>query len=411
MCENRQVVQRRRRYDKSYARDVRRTTIAAGGADRRPGAVMSLLLLMLLALAAPARAADAACAAPAILDDGWQAVDIEASGFDAAALCAVLGRVAGGTSNIHGIVVERRGRLVTELYRRGKDRSIWSLFTRETDFAPTVLHDLRSVSKSVVGLLVGMARGQGKIDVAASPLAYYPRYADLRSPERDAITLEHLLTMSSGLEWNESITSYGTLANDETRLYWDWKPYRYVLSRPIVAKPGTQFNYNGGGTAVLADIVVRVTGTPLRDFARTALFEPLGIREWEWVADPWRRPLAFAGLRMRPRDLAKIGRLMLARGEWQGRQVVPADWVAESLRPHIATGDGLGYGYQWWTGAVDWEGKSLAWSAAFGNGGQRLFVVPELDLTVVITAGAYNDPQIRRTVTEIFRQIVAAARS
>jgi len=171
------------------------------------------------------------------------------------------------------------------------------------------------------------------------------------------------------------------LANDETRLFWDWQPYRYVLSRPRVAKPGTQFT----------------------------LFEPLAIHEWEWVADPWRRPLAFAGLRMRPRDLATIGRLVLARGEWQGRQVVPADWVAESLRPHIATGDGLGYGYQWWTGTVDWEGKKLAWSAGFGNGGQRLFVVPELDLTVVITAGAYNDPQIRRTVTEIFRQIVASA--
>ena len=89
--------------------------------------------------------------------------------------------------------------------------------------------------------------------------------------------------------------------------------------------------------------------------------------------------------------------------------VVPADWVAESLRPHIATGDGLGYGYQWWTGTVEWEGKKLAWSAGFGNGGQRRFVVPELDLTVVVTAGAYNDPQIRRTVTEIFRQIVASA--
>src|SRR6266403_6309056 len=157
--------------------------------------------------------------------------------------------------------------------------------------------------------------------------------------------------MSSGLEWNESITSYGTLANDETRLFWDWQPYRYVLSRPRVAKPGTQFT----------------------------LFEPLAIHEWEWVADPWRRPLAFAGLRMRPRDLATIGRLVLARGEWQGRQVVPADWVAESLRPHIAAGDGLGYGYQWWTGTVDREGKKLAWSAGFGNGGQRLFVVPELD--------------------------------
>jgi|SRR6267378_3774547 len=201
------------------------------------------------------------------------------------------------------------------------------------------------------------------------------------------------------------------LANDETRLFWGWQPYRYVLSRPRVAKPGTQFNYHGGGSAVLADIVARATGTPVRDFARTTLFEPMAIHEWEWVADPWRRPLAFAGLHMRPRDLAKIGRLVLARGEWQGRQVVPADWVAESLRPHIATGDGLGYGYQWWTGTVDREGKKLAWSAGFGNGGQRLFVVPELDLTVVITAGAYNDPQIRRTVTEIFRQIVATVRS
>ncbi len=370
-----------------------------------------ILLALPLAFAAPARAAEASCVAPIVLGDGWKTAEPQASGFDAAALCAVLERVAGDASNIHGVVVERRGRLVAELYRRGKDRSIWSLFARETEFAPTVLHDLRSVSKSVVGLLVGSARQQGKVDVAASALAYYPSLADLRSPERDAITVEHLLTMSSGLEWHESVTSYGALANDETRLYWDWKPYRYVLSRPIVAKPGTQFNYNGGGTAVLADIVVRATGIPLRDFARAALFEPLGIHEWEWVADPWLRPLAFAGLRMRPRDLARIGRMVLAHGEWQGRQVVPADWVAESLRPHMAAGDGLGYGYQWWTGTIDREGKKLAWSAGFGNGGQRLFIVPELDLTVVITAGAYNDPQIRRAVTEIFRQILAAVRS
>src|SRR2546421_3421685 len=200
----------------------------------------------------PIIAADSSIA-PTGLDDGWQTTaDPQASGFDAAALCAMLQRVAGDASNIHGVVVERRARLVADLYRRGKDKSIWSLFARETDFAPTVLHDLRSVSKSVVGLLVGIARQQGKIDVAASALAYYPGYPDLRSPERAAITVEHLLTMSSGLEWNESITSYGTLANDETRLYWDWQPYRYVLSRPRVATPGTHFNYNGDGTAVLA---------------------------------------------------------------------------------------------------------------------------------------------------------------
>src|SRR5713101_3167665 len=159
-----------------------------------------ILLALPLAFAAPARAAEASCVAPIVLGDGWKTAEPQASGFDAAALCAVLERVAGDASNIHGVVVERRGRLVAELYRRGKDRSIWSLFARETEFAPTVLHDLRSVSKSVVGLLVGSARQQGKVDVAASALAYYPSYADLRSPERDAITVEHLLTMSSGLE-------------------------------------------------------------------------------------------------------------------------------------------------------------------------------------------------------------------
>ncbi len=368
-------------------------------------------VLLSTAVAGPARAAAGGpCAPPASMDDGWQTAEPEAAGFDAGALCAVLQSVAEGGANIHGVLVERRGRLVAELYRRGKDRSIWSLFARETRFGPAVVHDLRSVSKSIVGLLFGIAAQQRTIDLTASALSFYPEYAHLRSPERAAITLEHVLTMSTGLEWNESVTSYGSLANDETRLYWDWAPYRYVLSRPIVAKPGMQFNYNGGGTALLADIIVRTTRTQLRQFARSALFEPLGIREWEWVADPYGRPLAFAGLRMRPRDLAKIGRLVLAHGQWEGRQIVPAEWVTQSLRPRIATSDGLHYGYQWWIGTVDWKGRRVTWGAGIGNGGQRLWVVPELDLSVVTTAGAYNDPQIRRPLGDVFRGIVAALR-
>lgn len=367
-------------------------------------------LVLLAAFVWPVTAGQRVCAAPASLDDGWQTADPRASGFDADALCSVLKSVAESRANIHGIVVEHRGRLVAELYRPGKDRSIWSPFARDREFGPADLHDLRSLSKTVVSLLFGIARQRHAIDLGASPLSFYPSYRHLQSPERDRITLEHLLTMSSGLEWRESVTSYGTLANDETRLYWDWAPYRYVLSRPIVAGAGTRFNYSGGGTAVLADIMVRTTRTPLEDFARAALFEPLGIHKWEWVADLYGRPLAFAGLRMRPRDLAKIGRMVLASGHWQGRQIVPVDWVTDSLRPHIATGDGLHYGYQWWIGTVGWKGKTLTWCAGFGNGGQRLFVVPELDLTVVITAGAYDAPQIRRTVADVFRGIVAALR-
>jgi CubicO group peptidase (beta-lactamase class C family) len=379
----------------------------------RAGIIVASGLLIVASLRAgevQSVVAEPPCAEPAIVDDGWEKSAPETSGFDAAALCAVVEDVARGGANIHSVVVERHGRLVAELYRRGKDRSVWSLFARDTEFGPTVLHDLRSVSKTVVGLLFGIARQRHAIDLNASPLAFYPDSARREFPAGKAITLEHLLTMSSGLEWHESVASYGTLANDETRLFWDWAPSDYVLSRPIVATPGTQFSYNGGGTAVLADIVARVTQKPLRDLARAELFEPLGIREWEWVGDLYGRPVAFAGLRMRPRDLAKLGRMVLAQGQWQGRQIVPAEWLRASTRPHIATGNGLEYGYQWWIGALDWHGKKLPWSAGFGNGGQRLFVVPGLDLAVTITAGAYNDPGIRQTVDGLFRRIVATVR-
>ncbi len=357
------------------------------------------------------RAETVDCAAPANIADGWETAGLVASSFDAPALCASLSRVATGGANIHSVLVERRGRLVAELYKRGTDRSIYSLFASDVSFGPTDAHDLRSVSKSVIGLLVGIVMQQGKLPgVATSVLDFYPEFADLRTAPRDAITLEHLLTMTSGLEWHESITSYGGLGNDETRLYWDWAPTRFVLSRPIAAPPGSQFNYNGGGTAVLADILVRATKQPLRDLARASLFAPLGIEDWEWVGDPYRRPLAFAGLRMRPRDLLKVGRMLLDHGQWHGRQIVPAEWVAQSLQPRVATDRGLHYGYQWWAGSLDRQGRELNWSGGFGNGRQRLFVVPDLDVAVVITAGDYNDPAIVGTVNQLFEQIIAAVR-
>jgi len=356
-------------------------------------------------------AAAAPCAVPAAVNDGWAASDPTQAGFDAPEFCALVDSVVRGDANLHSVLVERGGKLVAELYRRGPDRSIWSLFARETDFGPQTRHDLRSISKSVISLLVGIARQQGKLANLAQPvLDFYPEYAELRTPERLAITLEHLLGMSTGLAWNESLASYGSFANDETRLYWDWAPYRYVLSRAIEAAPGTRFNYNGGNTAVLADVLQRVTQTRLKDFARSALFEPLGITDWEWVGDPYGRSLAFAGLRMRPRDLAKLGRLVLNRGQWQGRQLLAPEWVDESLQPRLPTGDGGQYGQQWWTGTTTWQGKPLAWSAAIGNGGQRLFVVPALDLSVVMTAGAYNEREFGGLEMALFKKILATVR-
>jgi CubicO group peptidase (beta-lactamase class C family) len=214
--------------------------------------------------------------------------------------------------------------------------------------------------------------------------------------------------MSSGLEWHESAATYGGSANDETRLFWDWSPVHFVLSRPIAAPAGDHFNYNGGNTTVIADVLMRTAKMPLREFARSNLFEPLGITDWEWIGDLYGRPAAFAGLRLKPRDLLKIGRMMLNAGQWQGRQIIAPDWIAQSLREHIPTGGHLGYGYFWWTGTVPWHGTQVPWGAAFGNGGQRLFLVPALDLAVAMTAGAYNDPRIAKTEMRVFEQIIAA---
>lgn len=344
-------------------------------------------------------------AAPLIIGDGWEREEPATAGFDAARLRMLIDKLMDEETNIHSILVERHGRLVAEQYRRGMDKSVYSLFAHTQTFGPMVMHDTRSVGKSVVSLLIGIAKHQGKIGNLTTPaIDFYPEYADLATTECKAITLEHLLTMSSGYAWNEG----GSGPDDEHRLYWKWSPYRYVLSRPIVASPGSRFNYNSGGTAVLADILTRATQTPLKEFARKFLFEPLGISDWEWVADLHGRPLAFTGLRMRPRDMAKIGRMVVDHGRWRGQQIVPADWITTSLQPRTSTGyPGLQYGYQWWTGTVEWQGKKLAWGAAFGNGGQRLFVVPDLDMTVVITAGAYDDPKIAPRVNALFKDIIS----
>jgi CubicO group peptidase (beta-lactamase class C family) len=338
-----------------------------------------------------------------------QLADLSRLGFDASHHHALLTNILDEGFNIHSILIERHGQTAVELYRRGRDKSVYSFFPHTTDFGPAVLHDTRSIGKSVISLLLGIAKQRwDNLHLTSPVIDFYPEYSDLASSKLKSITLEHLLTMSSGLKWNEG----NHFPNDEHRLYWKRSPCRYVLSRPIIAPPGSKFNYNSGGTAVLADVLTRVTKTSLKDFARKALFEPLEITNWEWVADLYGHPMAFTGLRMSPPDMAKIGRLVLNRGEWQGRQIIASDWVINSLQPRINTEfNELQYGYHWWTGHVNWQGKSLAWAAAFGNGGQRMFIVPDLDMTMVITAGAYGNPQMASRIHRFFKDIISAIRS
>jgi len=340
----------------------------------------------------------------------WRVEADPVAGFDVAQLCDVLTGVVRGNVNFHGVVVERHGRIVAEAYRRGKDESIYTLFASTTNFDATTRHDVRSVSKSIVSLLWGIADSQGKMPPLNSRVVdLLPELKNLRSAGRETITIESLFTMSSGLDWKEG-GNYGLFSNDETGLYWHSSQARYVFKRYMAALSGAHFNYNSGGTAVLAQILAERVGMSLPDYARKYLFEPLGITDWEWKKDVRGRPLAFAGVRMRPRDVARIGRMVLAQGEFDGKQIVPAAWLKESLRAHVDADFGLRYGYFWWTGEVEALGTKHAWSAGFGNGGQRLFLVPDLDTVIVVTAGDYNKAAINRESSQLFNRILAAVR-
>ncbi|CAJ0789193.1 hypothetical protein LMG19083_01832 [Ralstonia psammae] len=354
------------------------------------------------ALAAP-------CDAPTHLNDGWQVeADPAAAGFDADRLCAVLRNIADADINFHSLLVVRHGRLVGEVYHAGKDERVKDVFRTTRTFDATTLHDIRSISKSVTSLLWGIAQGQRKTPPLDTPaLSLFPELADLNRDGREAITLSQMLSMSSGLAWNEWRAT-SLFNNDEFGLFWHTSQVHYVFDRPMAAPAGTQFNYNGGNTAVLARLLAERVGMSLPEYARKQLFEPLGITDWEWVDDYRGRPLAFAGVRLRPRDLARIGQLVLQHGQWNGRQIVPAEWIAESTRPHIDTGMGLQYGYQWGLGKVAAGGTEHAWIGGIGNGGQRLWIVPGLDMVIVTTAGDYNQRASWKQAETLRDQVMTA---
>ena len=345
--------------------------------------------------------------APALAADGLAIETSSALGIDAKALHTVLKGVQGGAANIHSVLVLRHGKLAAELYRPGFDRSIYSLWASRRQFAPAELHDMRSVSKSIVGLLYGILLNRGEtpgIDTSVSSL--YPECSALHDTSRREIRIRHLLTMSAGLEWTEPSPVRRASSTDEIGLALRPCAYSYVFQRDVVAPPGTQFTYSGGLTAVLAEIMERSTKRSLRQIAEENLFVPLGITDWEWVEDIYGNPMAPAGLRLKPRDLMKIGAMMLAGGEWQGQRIVPAAWIARSIKPSIMTAPIGGYGFQWWSMTIRWKDRDLSVTAAIGNGGQRLFLVPDLDLAIVTTAGDYGDPAIATPTNAILHSVV-----
>ncbi|MFB6418341.1 MULTISPECIES: serine hydrolase domain-containing protein [Bradyrhizobium] len=353
--------------------------------------------------------ADQACGSPSSIDDGWEIASPASVGMDGARLCTVAVRLTQRSTAVHSVVVARHGKLVFEQYFPGYDQP-WGQPDGQYEFTAVTKHDMRSASKSVTSLLIGIAIDRKLIAGVDEPvLKFFPDTAAAKQPGWDAITLRHLLTMSSGFAWDEA-RAWTDPKNDEPHLVFEPDPLGYVLSRPIAAPPDMLWTYNGGGTKLLGNIIERVSNKSLEAFARETLFQPLGITDVEWKSYKNGKLAAASGLRLRPRDAAKIGQIVLSRGQWNGRQIIPADWIAQSITPRFQAvgffGGTLFYGYQWWMGRSFAGGKEIKWVAAFGWGGQRIFIVPELDLVMMTTAAQYGQPKEGLAAIDILSNIV-----
>lgn len=313
------------------------------------------------------------------------------------------------SANVHAVLVARAGKLVFERYLTGSDEINDRPIANATFDADT-LHGMKSVSKSVASLALGIALDRGLIAGVDEPIfSFFPELSDLRSAEKDRIRLSHVLTMSMGLKWVEATPSTGNDNNDESRMHMSADPCRYVLGLPVVAPAGQDFFYNTGALTLVSAIIRKAVGRPLDEFAREALFEPLGITHFEWTRVKGDTD-AGGGLRLRPRDMVKIGQLVLAGGRWNDRQIVSKAWIDASTRPRLEATGPYFYGYLWWLGRSVHGGREIHWDAALGRGGQSIRIVPQLDLVVAVTAGYYQDysPRAFQLQSGIFKDVLRA---
>jgi CubicO group peptidase (beta-lactamase class C family) len=314
---------------------------------------------------------------PDRLKDGWEVASLQGEDINGEKIDEMMSATLDGQYPlVHSMLLVKDGRLVFEEYCYGQDRE--------------QKHTMASVTKSITSILFGIALDQGKIESLDQEIyTFFPKYKGTHWIDQQYdITLRHVLSMTAGLDWNEKLP-YTDPRNDNTAMNAsdDW--LGYILDREMVGVPGEKYEYNSGLSFLLGEVIKQAAGENASQFAEKYLFEPLGISEYTWRVNAQGLCDTGGGLFLRPRDAAKISRMMLDGGRWQGRQIVPEEWVRESTRQQTRPND-YAYGYQWHLKRFTVMNTALRCIQAAGYGGQFLMLFPALDLVVLFTAGDYN---------------------
>lgn len=294
----------------------------------------------------------------------WRTATPESQGMSSEVLTEMLDTIWKKNYSIDSIIIVRNGFVVLEAYNSSS--------------YPQKKHELYSCSKSVISALIGIAIEKGYIRSVDQPiLSFFPeRTAENLDQRKKSLTLKHVLMMATGLNCKDSyLYRWGGLT--EMKRKGDW--VKHMIDLPMIAEPGSTFEYCNGATFLLSAVLQKSTGKNALEFANEHLFMPLAIENAEWKKNQRGISFGFNGLSLRPRDMAKFGYLFLKKGKWKEKQLVSTRWVNESTRKHISATLAPGYGYQWWIVSPDIY-------TAIGYSGQRIYVLKKQNMVVAITA-------------------------
>jgi CubicO group peptidase (beta-lactamase class C family) len=314
----------------------------------------------------------------------------------------------GKYGEVHSMLIFKDGKLVLEEYFKGYKYE-WDAPKHRGELVAwnmSMPHCVHSVTKSITSACIGIAIDNGFIEsVHQSILDYLPEYQYLSTEGKDKITIEHLLTMTSGLEWMEWNAPYSSRDNPMIEIWFqeaeqNKHPFTFILEGSLIDEPGTSFRYFGGNQILLGGIIENAAQMDIDEFSAEYLFDPLEIDSFDWGSRFESGVVeAASGLKMTPRDMVKIGVTYLNNGVWNGQQIASEQWVEESAIP-FGNNQGIdvpgtderdvGYSYSWWTKTFSDSGKEINAFYALGWGGQNIVVFPDMNTVVVFTGGTYT---------------------